>query len=60
LIYIKNLKLNINGAVNNLNIEELCKTIPLLDKNINVEIYNINSDYKNSKNEIEHRNQNIL
>lgn len=52
--------MNINGAVNNLNIEELCKTIPLLDKNINVEIYNINSDYKNSKNEIEHRNQNIL
>lgn len=41
----KKLKMNINGAVNNLNIEELCKTIPLLDKNINVEIYNINSDY---------------
>ena len=46
--------------VNNLNIEEICKSLQFSDKNIIVEIYPINSEYKNKRNKIQDRQQNVI
>ena len=48
------------GDVNNLNIEEICKSLQFSDKNIIVEIYPINSEYKNKRNKIQDRQQNVI
>ena len=48
------------GNVNNLNIEEICKSLQFSDKNIIVEIYPINSEYKNKRNKIQDRQQNVI
>lgn len=54
------MKTSVIRNINNLNIEEICKSISSKDINIKVEIFNINSNYKNSNNELENRNQNII
>ena len=54
------MKTSTTGNINNLNIEEIGKSISSKDINIKVEIFNINSNYKNSNNELENRNQNII
>ena len=48
------------GNVNNLNIEEICKSLQFSDKNIIVEIYPINSEYKNKRNKIQEKQQNLI
>ena len=53
--YFSKIKSNLLGNVNNLNIEEICKSLQLSDKNIIVEIYPINSEYKNKSNGIQER-----
>ena len=58
--YFSKIKSNLLGNVNNLNIEEICKSLQLSDKNIIVEIYPINSEYKNKSNEIQDRQQNVI
>ena len=54
------MKTSTTGNINNLNIEEIGKSISSKDINMKVEIFNINSNYKNSNNELENRNQNII
>ena len=48
------------GNVNNLNTEEICKSLQFSDKNIIVEIYPINSEYKNKRNKIQEKQQNLI
>ena len=43
------------GNVNNVNIEEICKTLKNNDNEIIVEIFPINIQYKNKENIIEYR-----
>ena len=57
---IKKIKFTVQGGVNKYNIEDLCKSIKSYNNEINIDIYPIKTEYKNKKNEIENREQNII
>ena len=59
-IYWK-LKSDINGHINNWNIEEISKgLITENSKTITIDIYTIKTEFKNRENKIKNRNQNII
>lgn len=47
--YIRKIKNEIFGGVNNLSIEELCTALKILDREIRIDIYPIKMEYKNKK-----------
>ena len=57
---IKKIKNSISGNYKNYTIDELCKSLKIKNKNLIVHIIPIRVNYKNSKNEIEIREQNII
>lgn len=57
---VKNLKRSIIGGVNNLTIEELCKTLSLNNEKKRIDIYPIKTEYKSNNSEIKIREQNII
>lgn len=58
---VQNIKRETIGGLNNLNIEELCKTLALNNENIHISIYPIQSEYKNANSsDITIREQNII
>lgn len=56
----KKIKTKILGSVKNISLEEICKSIKNLNNDIIVDIYNISTEYKNNKNEIESRDQSVI
>ena len=57
---VKNLKRSIIGGVNNLTIEEFCKTLSLNNEKKRIDIYPIKTEYKSNNSEIKIREQNII
>lgn len=59
--YFRKIKYNILGGVNNMSLEDICKSLKINDNDIRVDIYTIKSKYKNPKNkQLEYREQNII
>jgi hypothetical protein len=56
----RNIKSDIFGKIKNISIEDLCKSLSIINKEILIDSYNISSENKNTKNKIEIRRQNII
>ena len=57
---VRKIKFNIKGGVKAYNIEDLCKSIKIYNKDIIVDIFPVKTEYKNKNKEIEPREQNII
>ena len=57
---VKKIKYNIQGGINNYNIEDFFKSIKATNTEINIDIYPLKTEYKNKNNNIEKREQNII
>ena len=56
----RNIKSDIFGKIKNISIEDLCNSLSVINKEILIDSYNISSEYKNKKNKIDIRKQNII